>query len=185
GISTTPGMVMGTISYMSPEQARGLEVDARSDIFSLGVALYEMLSGAKPFSGATTADLIAAILDKEPAPRSHCMREAPKELDRIVSRALRKNREDRYQAVQELLLDLKSLKRKLELESQLEQARYSTAEVARDAPAVGYLKSLVGRYKRGVIAALSALVVTAATLIFYFNYARFFHDSSSSSAGEL
>src|SRR5215468_2465549 len=70
GVKTAPGIVMGTINYMSPEQARGLEVDARSDIFTLGVVLYEMLTGANPFTGATAADVIVAILGREPAPLS-------------------------------------------------------------------------------------------------------------------
>src|SRR5262249_1304391 len=122
-VRTAPGIVMGTINYMSPEQARGLEVDARSDIFTLGVVLYQMLTGANPFKGATTADVISGILDKEPAPLSRAAREAPKELERIVSRALRKDREDRYQAVQDLLLDLKGLKQELELEAQLARVR--------------------------------------------------------------
>ena len=108
---------MGTINYMSPEQARGLEVDARTDIFSLGVVLYETLAGAKPFMGATTADVIVAILDKEPPPLSQSAREAPKELERIVDRALRKDREDRYQTIQGMLSDLKNLKQELEMEA--------------------------------------------------------------------
>ena len=117
GVRTAPGIVMGTINYMSPEQARGLEVDARTDIFSLGVVLYETLAGAKPFMGATTADVIVAILDKEPLPLSQSAREAPKELERIVDRALRKDREDRYQTIQGMLSDLKNLKQELEMEA--------------------------------------------------------------------
>src|SRR5262249_58989616 len=134
------GIVMGTINYMSPEQARGLEVDARTDIFTLGVVLYEMLTGANPFKGATTADVIAAILDKEPAPLSRSAHEAPKELERIVSRALRKDREDRYQAVQDLLLDLKGLKQALELEAQLARVRHSSGGAAGSEQVVGDLK---------------------------------------------
>jgi serine/threonine-protein kinase len=72
-LSTAPGMVMGTVSYMSPEQARGQKVDARSDIFSLGVVLYEMLAGRRPFEGETMSDVIAAVLTAEPPPvRKHC-----------------------------------------------------------------------------------------------------------------
>ena len=170
GVRTAPGIVMGTIDYMSPEQARGLEVDVRSDIFTLGVVLYEMLTGAKPFTGATTADVIAAILDKEPAPLSRPAHEAPKELERILSRALRKDREDRYQAVQDLLLDLKGLKQELELEAQLARVRRSSEVAAGSEQVIGYLKRMVKRYKRGAILTLVALIVTAAALLFYFKW---------------
>lgn len=168
GVKTAPGIVMGTISYMSPEQARGLEVDVRSDIFTLGVVLYEILTGAKPFTGATTADVIAAILDKEPAPLSRSAPEAPKELERIVSRALRKDREDRYQAVQDLLLDLKGLKQELELEAQLARVRHSSGGAAGSEQVVGQLMSMVKRYKHVAIVTLAALIVTAAALLLYF-----------------
>src|SRR5262245_31717370 len=90
GVSTETGVVMGTPRYMSPEQVRGVKVDGRTDIFSLGVALYEMVAGRAPFAGATTADVIAAILEREPAPLAQYLPEAPRELEQIVSRALRK-----------------------------------------------------------------------------------------------
>ncbi|HKE04136.1 MAG TPA: serine/threonine-protein kinase, partial [Blastocatellia bacterium] len=170
GVRTAPGIVMGTIDYMSPEQARGLEVDVRSDIFTLGVVLYEMLTGAKPFTGATTADVIAAILDKEPAPLSRPAHEAPKELERILSRALRKDREDRYQAVQDLLLDLKGLKQELELEAQLARVRHSSGGAAGGEQVVGRLKRMFKRYKHAAIVTLAALIVTAAALVFYFKW---------------
>ncbi len=95
--TTDAGTVLGTVAYMSPEKARALGVDARTDIFSLGVVLYEMLSGKPPFGGATTADVMVAILEKEPAPLSQSLREIPAELQRIVTKALRKDREERYQ----------------------------------------------------------------------------------------
>ena len=124
---TDPGTVMGTASYMSPEQARGQEVDARSDIFSLGVVLYEMLSGHAPFAGVNALDVIGAILNQEPAPlRQHAPNSAeaaPAELQRIVSKALRKDREQRYQHVQDLLLDLKDLKQEIEFEAKLKGAQ--------------------------------------------------------------
>ncbi|HKQ79293.1 MAG TPA: serine/threonine-protein kinase [Blastocatellia bacterium] len=167
GVRTAPGIVMGTINYMSPEQIRGVEVDVRSDIFTLGVVLYEMLTGAKPFTGATTADVIAAILDKEPAPLSPG---TPKELERIVSRALRKDRENRYQTVQDLLLDLKSLKQELELEARLERIRRSSGVAASGAQVLGYLKLMVKRHKHAAIVTLAALIVTAAALVFYFKW---------------
>jgi serine/threonine protein kinase len=122
-VNTDPGMVMGTANYMSPEQARGLEVDARSDIFSLGVALYEMLAGRTPFEGVNALDMIGAILNREPAPLSAHTPDsgeaAPAELQRIVMKALRKDRDERYQVVKDMLLDLKSLKQELEFEAKL------------------------------------------------------------------
>jgi serine/threonine protein kinase len=167
-VRTAPGIVMGTISYMSPEQVRGLEVDARSDIFTLGVVLYEMLTGANPFTGATAADVIVAILGQEPAPLSRSAHEAPKELERIVRRALRKDREDRYQAVQDLLLDLKGLKQELELEAQLARVKHSSRGAAGSEQVVGHLKRMVKRHKHVAIVTLAALIVTAAALVFYF-----------------
>lgn len=108
---TTPGMLLGTVRYMSPEQARGLTVDARTDIFSLGVVLYEMLTGHAPFEGETASDLIAAILTSEPP--AHEMPDAPAELQRIVAKTLHKDRAARYQTSAELLADLKELKQEL------------------------------------------------------------------------
>ena len=113
-LNTEPGVVMGTAQYMSPEQARGLEVDARTDIFSLGVVLYEMVGGRAPFQGETPSDVIVSLLQKEPVPLSSYSRGVPSEVQRIVRKALRKEREDRYQAMKELLADLKALKRTLE-----------------------------------------------------------------------
>jgi serine/threonine protein kinase len=113
-IMTDPGIRMGTRHYMSPEQIRGQEVDGRSDIFSLGVVLYEMVAGRRPFEGASAGDVIAAILDRDPPPLTRYLSEVPAEFERIVSKALEKDREDRYQLVKDLLLDLKSLSRKLE-----------------------------------------------------------------------
>src|SRR5262249_39813998 len=118
-LGTEPGIVMGTASYMSPEQARGQEVDARSDIFSLGVVLYEMVAGCAPFSGANALEVISEILKTEPAPLKSQAPDAPAESQRIISKALRKDREERYQVVKDLLLDLKSLKQEIEIEARL------------------------------------------------------------------
>ncbi|MCI0488826.1 MAG: AAA-like domain-containing protein [Blastocatellia bacterium] len=117
GVETEPGMIMGTINYMSPEQARGLKADARTDIFSFGVVLYEMLTGAKPFSGQTPSDVIVSILEREPAPLSQYFPDIRPELERIVFKALRKKREERYPKAIDLLNDLKSLKLDLEIEA--------------------------------------------------------------------
>lgn len=115
---TAPGMIMGTVAYMSPEQTRGTETDARSDIWSLGVVLYEMLAGRLPFAGATTADVTASIIKSEPAPLGE---NTPAELKRIVRKALQKNRDERYQTIKDFLLDLKNLKHDLEFSEELER----------------------------------------------------------------
>ncbi len=122
-IKTDPGVVMGTAIYMSPEQARGISVDARTDIFSLGIVLYEMVAGRLPFEGSTSSEVLASILgEKETQPLARYSREVPAELERIVSKALRKNRDQRYQTILDLLLDLKSLTQELEFEKQLERS---------------------------------------------------------------
>ena len=120
-VKTNPGVVMGTVSYMSPEQARGQEVDARTDIWSLGVVLYEMVAGRAPFEGETPSHVIVSILESEPLPLA-INSEAPVELERIVRKALRKDREERYQTASELSVDLKSLKQELEVEARLNRS---------------------------------------------------------------
>jgi serine/threonine protein kinase/Tol biopolymer transport system component len=123
-IKTDAGMVLGTANYMSPEQARGLEVDARTDIFSFGVVLYEMLTGNMPFSGATKSDVMAAILQSEPPPLARYWPEAPEALEWIVTKTLAKERDERYQLAKELLTDLKRLKRRSDYE--VEAARFNS-----------------------------------------------------------
>ncbi|MGI8995600.1 MAG: protein kinase domain-containing protein, partial [Pyrinomonadaceae bacterium] len=130
-VSTDAGTVLGTISYMSPEQARGLAVDARTDIWSLGVCLYEMIANRPPFERETKGDVLAAILHTEPPALHRYAPDAPAELARIVTKALRKDKEERYQSIKELGLDLKSLKQRLEFEAELE--RTGTPERNREA----------------------------------------------------
>ena len=127
-VRTTPGAVMGTVAYMSPEQARGLPVDVRTDIFSLGIVLYEMLAGRLPFEGATASDMIAAILKAEPA-----MLDAttPLELQRIVSKSLQKNVDERYQTVKDLLIDLRQLNKRLEMDAEIERTALSNQNEAK------------------------------------------------------
>lgn len=118
---TVPGVVMGTARYMSPEQARGLPVDARTDIWSLGVVLYRMVAGILPFAGKTMSDIIAVILTTEPPALTTYGRDVPAELDRIVTKALRKDQAERYQSVKGLGLDLETLKQRLEFEAELDR----------------------------------------------------------------
>src|SRR5215213_4573920 len=121
-VHTDAGVVMGTSHYMAPEQARGKPVDARSDIWSLGVVIYELVAGRTPFEGETSTDVIVAITQKEPPPLARFAPNVPAELDWIVMKALRKDRDERYQTVKELLTDLRRLKQRLEFQAELERS---------------------------------------------------------------
>ena len=122
---TNQGTILGTANYMSPEQARGLEVDERSDIFSLGVVIYEMIAQKPPFTGATLADVIASILKSEPEPLARTVKNISPDLEAIVGKALRKNLEERYRTMQEFGLDLKRVRQRLELMTELERIHIS------------------------------------------------------------
>ena len=155
GLQTRPGLVLGTGRYMSPEQARGQNVDARSDIWSLGVVLYEMVVGIPPFLGETPSDCIASILTKELPPLSGVLPDVPLKLEEILQKALRKDRDERYQTARELLGDLHTLKGELEL-----------AGPAR----AGVIVRQIKRHKRGVLLMLAAAILAAGA----FAYAFFF-----------
>jgi serine/threonine protein kinase/Tol biopolymer transport system component len=114
-LDTSSGLVMGTVKYMSPEQARGLSVDPRSDIFSLGVVLYEMLAGHAPFKGEDASDLIKSILKDQPLQLQEYLSDAPEDLQRIVSKALTKDKAKRYQTAEALVVDLKALGQQIAL----------------------------------------------------------------------
>src|SRR5438132_3181911 len=202
-VKTDPGTVVGTAIYMSPEQARGMPVDARTDIFSLGVLIYEMVAGRLPFEGSHINEIMAAILgDKDPPPLARYSTEVPAELERIVSKALRKNRDERYQTIRDMLLDLKSLKQRLEFEAELERSkppseRAATEELrvppsdgrtaesktlppeggtlnTRPASSVEYVVSEFKQHKLGAAIALAVLLLTIGV-----GYWFFVHRSSN------
>jgi TolB-like protein/Flp pilus assembly protein TadD len=177
GSSTEAGVVMGTPRYMSPEQARGQKVDHRTDIFSLGVMLYEMVTGRRPFEGATASDVMVAILQSEPPPVSQVKPGLPPELEHIVSRMLEKEREARYRSAAELRAEFERLQRKVEAAAE-EKASLG------EAPAV-----LAGEQRKGRLitrhgwqgAAIGLVVLVLAAII----YARFFRGSPVVPAAEI
>ena len=119
---TAPGTVLGTAPYMSPEQIRGTSLDGRTDIWSLGVVLYQMVAGDLPFFGRTIPEMVAEILKTDPPSLTRYAPDTPAELERIVTKALCKDQEGRYQVVKDLQLDLKTLKQRLEFEAELERS---------------------------------------------------------------
>jgi serine/threonine protein kinase/Tfp pilus assembly protein PilF len=118
---TIPGLVMGTPKYMSPEQARGIDLDQRTDIFSFGVVLYEMLTNTQPFDGETISDVIAAVLTRDPRPLREVKPELPQEIEKIVDKLLRKQKRERYQTASDLFNDLDELKQELQALRRLER----------------------------------------------------------------
>ncbi|MEP6743036.1 MAG: protein kinase [bacterium] len=192
-IKTDSGMVMGTTIYMSPEQARGLEVDARTDIFSLGVLIYFMVAGRLPFEGSNKIEVLVSILsEKEPPPLARYSREAPDELERIVGKALAKKREERYQSAKDLLIDLRQLKKRLEINAELERTTPperlgvpTTSGISfapQTAPPEGdtsytsqaatssaeYIVNQVNRHKRAAITMLGVLALTIVLATFWY-----------------
>lgn len=128
--NTSPGVILGTVSYMSPEQARGQKVDVRTDIFSFGIVLYEMIAGRAPFEGKSTSDMLVAILDRDPLPLARFVQNLPVELEWIVTKALAKEREDRYQSAKGMLNDLKRLQKRLQLGGEFPQVEDSAFQTA-------------------------------------------------------
>jgi serine/threonine protein kinase/tetratricopeptide (TPR) repeat protein len=199
-VDTGAGTVLGTAYYMSPEQAKGKRVDVRTDLWGLGAVIYEMVAGHVPFEAETPSEVIGLILNKEPPPLARFDREAPPELERIVSKALTKDLDERYQRAKDLLVDLKRLKRQLDLESEIERtvppefrtsgsgaahtgahalapsqetaAGTTSSEAAYQLSSAEYIVSGIRRHKKGF--AVTGAVVFALTLatVGYFLFAR-------------
>ncbi len=129
-VETNLGSIVGTVPYMSPEQACGAPVDKRTDIWSLGVLLYEMVTGHQPFSGDAPREVMTSILEKEPPRLTSYNKRTPAELERIVSKTLRKDRTERYQSVSEMLQALKNLRHKLELKAVPSWLRWTRSPIA-------------------------------------------------------
>jgi serine/threonine protein kinase/tetratricopeptide (TPR) repeat protein len=192
--NTSPGMIMGTVAYMSPEQSRGTHVDARTDIWSLGVVIYEMLAGRLPFEAGDVHRRVIAIQEREPPPLAHHAEGVPERLEEIVFKALSKDPDGRYQTAKGLLIDLKNLRRKLDLEAEIDRtvspelrtlaggltgARAANETSAHVPTATGarthahttssaeYIVSGLRRHKKAVAAAAFVLAAaTAAALLF-------------------
>jgi serine/threonine protein kinase/Flp pilus assembly protein TadD len=157
---TMPGMIMGTATYMSPEQARSRSVDYRTDIFSLGVVLYEMLAGRAPFRGETTTDIIAEIIQNEPSSVSTHNPVVPVELDGIISKCLEKDRNDRYQTAADLLADLRaSSKRAVARETTPDGAQTKEFSTTTVDDALEEPSTRDGEKKTNLVMVLAAVVV--------------------------
>lgn len=191
-VNTAAGTVMGTANYMSPEQAKGINVDTRTDLWSVGAVLYEMITGRLPFAGDTTTETISLILQKEPAPLTRYTNEAPAELERIVTKALTKDREERYQTAKDLALDLRNLKRKLEVDAEIERtvppetrtlrstshdkvaatasgsAPTTQQSAGPSASNIEYIVNSIKQHKLGVVGLVSFVLVGAAIAYVYF-----------------
>ncbi|MCU1291106.1 MAG: hypothetical protein JWN60_3335 [Acidobacteria bacterium] len=182
--STSPGVIIGTANYMSPEQARGKAVDGRSDIFSFGIVLYEMLSGKQAFAGETAMDTIGAILHKEPIPIKELSPEIPPEIELIVNKTLKKDAGERYQTAKDLLSDLKQARQESEFQNKFkaplesgaksaeantqileakptDEEKSATNETPNAISSAEYIAREVKQHKRGFAAVLLALLLAA------------------------
>ena len=168
---TEPGVVIGTIAYMSPEQVRGLVVDEGTDIFSLGIVIYEMVAGRAPFRGATRSDLIVALLERDPPPLTRFAPEAPAELERLVMKALAKDRDERYQTAKDLLIDLKRLRQKLTVDAEIErtaQIEGGTPKQSQPTSSVEYIVGEIKRHKTSAGITVAALIIAVAAAAWFY-----------------
>ncbi|HEX4949535.1 MAG TPA: protein kinase [Blastocatellia bacterium] len=165
---TRAGAILGTVNYMSPEQARGQKVDARSDLFSLGVVFYELIASHRPFRGATYNHVMVAILDHEPPPLHKYVNDPPPALQSLINRLLAKDRENRYQTAQELHSELKALREELTTDARLQRRNSEEQTVLMDAPVVP--RVLFGKSKAVRITAV--LVIILLTLMAWLVYHR-------------
>jgi eukaryotic-like serine/threonine-protein kinase len=166
-LKTEAGVVVGTAAYMSPEQARGQEVDARTDIWSLAVMLYEMVAGRSPFAGPSGTDVLAAILERQPAPLARFDPETPPELQRIVTKCLRKEPALRYQVVQDLLLDLEVLRDDVRAQTRSASGPAPVASVTATEPgavASSRMAASATPWSRVVLAAIATVVIAGVTV---------------------
>jgi serine/threonine-protein kinase len=195
-VNTGEGTVMGTANYMSPEQAKGAKIDARTDLWSLGAVMYEMIARRAPFAGESPAETISLILQKQPAPLTRFANEVPAELERIVNKCLTKDRDERYQTAKDLLIDLRNLKRRLEVDAEIERTGPPESRVApttsseqstpptalaavpsaspvsikRVSSSAEYIASEIKRHK---LAVFSAVLITAVAAIGFGFYVHF------------
>jgi serine/threonine protein kinase/tetratricopeptide (TPR) repeat protein len=183
--NTQPGLILGTVNYMSPEQAKGELVDERTDIFSLGVVLYEMIEGRAPFAANSMSETLANLINIEPPPITRSTATVLDELKSIVAKTLRKNKDERYQSMKDVLTDLKDLeidvrpKRSLPsdengrmaktIETVYQSATIGDVAMPRTTSSVEYLVSEIKRHKR-IALSLAAGVVVAVATIAYFSY---------------
>lgn len=175
--STAPGTVLGTVSYMSPEQARGLAVDVRTDLFSLGAMLYEMLTGRVPFEGETSTDILSAILQRKPLPMSRYTPDVMHEMQWIVEKALHKDRDERYQTAREMLADLRRVPRGDHAQppgadQKTQEVRSATSSPGTIPSSVSvssaeYLISGIREHRKIFGGSIIALLLAAATLIYF------------------
>ena len=176
---TAPHVLMGTINYMSPEQTQAHPVDERTDIWSTGVMIYEMVSGLMPFKGATVSHTIVQILEKDPVPLTHfTQRRVPEELQRIVTKALAKSPDERYQTAKDMSIDLRSLKKRLDMDAEIE--RTATSEIPRST--VASVKVDRQPQQRRVLAIALIGMALATVAIFAFSMWRASRTRSVSTA---
>jgi len=155
---TAPGTIVGTINYLSPEQARSDEVDERTDIWSTGVMMYEMVAGKVPFSGSTSSHTIVQILEKDPVPLSK-LGNAPPELERIVEKAMAKSPDERYQTAKDMLIDLRSLKKRMDVEVEIQRTASYTTSIA-----ANRTEEVEPRKKRVLLVALLGMAIFTAAI---------------------